>query len=124
MKILLLIIAITLTGNQKEWVVPFSATIVKNKTTADVSSMAEGKRLYQTHCRSCHGTTGLGNGSKAGQLKTEPGNFSTIKFQSQTDGSLFFKTTEGRSDMPSFKKKLPDADDRWYIVNYMRTFKK
>jgi hypothetical protein len=32
--------------------------------------------------------------------------------------------TEGRDDMPSFKKKLPEADDRWNLVNFIRTLKK
>jgi hypothetical protein len=26
--------------------------------------------------------------------------------------------------MPSFKKKIPDEDDIWALVNYMRTLKK
>jgi len=26
--------------------------------------------------------------------------------------------------MPSFKKKIPDQEDIWNLVNYMRTFKK
>ena len=45
-------------------------------------------------------------------------------FQSQSDGSLFYKVSEGRDDMPSFKKKIPDAEDIWNLVNYMRTLKK
>ena len=61
---------------------------------------------------------------KASQLKTEPGDFSKADVQSQSDGSIFYKSSEGRDDMPSFKKKIPDADDRWSLVNYIRTFKK
>ncbi len=38
--------------------------------------------------------------------------------------AFFYKTTEGRGDMPSFKKKLPDPNDIWDLVNYMRTLKK
>ena len=97
---------------------------MKNPEASNAESIAEGKTLYGTHCKSCHGTKGLGDGSKAAQLKTEPGNFSTAEFQSQSDGSLFYKTSEGRDDMPSFKKKIPEADERWSIVNYMRTLKK
>jgi len=25
--------------------------------------------------------------------------------------------------MPAFEKKIPDAEDRWLIVNYLRTLK-
>ena len=109
---------------QKPWPVPDNYKNMKNPVAADATSIAEGKSLYATHCKSCHGAKGLGDGNKAAQLKTEPGNFSTADFQSQTDGSLFYKTSEGRDDMPNFKKKIPDADERWALVNYMRTFKK
>jgi mono/diheme cytochrome c family protein len=57
-------------------------------------------------------------------LKTEPGDFTNAETQKQPDGSLFYKTSEGRKDMPSFKKKISDPDDIWSIVNYIRTLKK
>ena len=49
------------------------------------------------------------------------GDFSSEDFQAQTDGELFYKTTFGRDDMPEYTKKMPDDEDRWLIVNYMRT---
>ena len=61
--------------------------------------------------------------SKSAQLYTECGDFSKASFQGQTDVALFYKTLEGRKDMPSFKKKIPDTDDIWALVNYMRTLK-
>jgi len=109
---------------QEPWPVPDNYKNMKNPVAADAASIAEGKTLYATHCKSCHGAKGLGDGNKAAQLKTEPGDFSTADFHAQTDGALFYKTTEGRDDMPNFKKKIPDADERWSIVNYMRTLKK
>jgi mono/diheme cytochrome c family protein len=119
-------ISFTIINNQekKPWAVPDSFKKMKTAVPSSAESIAEGKTLYATHCKSCHGAKGLGDGSKAAQLKTEPGDFSKADFQSQTDGALFYKTTEGRDDMPSFKKKIADADERWSIVNYMRTFKK
>lgn len=109
---------------KKPWTVPDAAKNKKNPVTSNAESIATGKSLWSTHCKSCHGTKGLGDGSKASQLKTEPGDFSKADFHAQTDGSLFYKTSEGRDDMPSFKKKITDADDIWSIVNYMRTMKK
>lgn len=108
----------------KPWPVPDNFKNMKNPVKSDATSIADGKALWSTHCKSCHGTKGLGDGSKAAQLKTEPGDFSTATFQSQTDGSIFYKTTEGRDDMPNFKKKIPDADERWALVNFIRTLKK
>jgi mono/diheme cytochrome c family protein len=133
-KILLLLIVVTgLAGisftvinntEKKPWPVPDNYKKMKNPVASDAASIAEGKTLYATHCKSCHGTKGLGDGPKAAQLKTEAGDFSTAEFQSQTDGAIFYKTSEGRDDMPSFKKKIPDADERWSLVNFVRTLKK
>ena len=108
----------------KPWPVPENFKNMKNPVALDATAIADGKSLYTTHCKSCHGTKGLGDGNKAAQLKTEPGDFTTAEFQGQTDGELFYKTSEGRDDMPNFKKKIPDADERWSIVHYMRTLKK
>jgi mono/diheme cytochrome c family protein len=108
----------------KPWPVPDKAAKTPNAVKSSKESISAGKSLYNQHCASCHGKTGLGDGSKAAQLKTHPGDFSTAAFASQSDGSLFYKVEEGRGDMPSFKKKIPDAVDVWDIVNYMRTMKK
>jgi mono/diheme cytochrome c family protein len=108
----------------KPWPVPDNYKNMKNPVATNAESIAAGKALYNQHCKSCHGAKGLGDGSKAAQLKTEPGDFSAGAFHAQSDGALFYKTSEGRDDMPAFKKKIPDADERWSVVNYMRTFKK
>ena len=119
-------ISFTATNSQqkKPWVVPDNFKNMKNPVASDAESIAAGKALYATHCKSCHGAKGLGDGSKAAQLKTEPGDFSTADFQAESDGAVFYKSIEGRDDMPSFKKKIPDADDRWSVVNFIRTLKK
>ncbi|MCI1265866.1 MAG: c-type cytochrome [Saprospiraceae bacterium] len=109
---------------EKPWEVPANYVKMKNPVASNPTSIAEGKVLWNKHCKSCHGGKGLGDGSKAAQLKTEPGDFSTASFQSQSDGALFYKTSEGRDDMPNFKKKIPDADERWSIINFIRTLKK
>lgn len=112
----------TISNDQKPWPVPDSAKNKANPVKSDAASIANGKSLYTTHCKSCHGTKGKGDGPKASQLDTECGDF-TKDLASQTDGALFYKTSEGRKDMPSFKKKIADADDIWAVVNYMRTLK-
>ena len=95
-----------------------------NPLKGDAGSIATGKTLWNQHCASCHGKTGLGDGSKSAQLETTPPDFSKAAFQGQTDGAIHFKTAEGRGDMPAFKKKIPDQEDIWALVNFMRTLKK
>jgi mono/diheme cytochrome c family protein len=119
-------ISFTVVNDQpkKPWVAPDKNANMKNPVASNSESLSNGKSLWAMHCKSCHGTKGLGDGPKAAQLKTEPGDFGLAETQKQTDGSFFYKISEGRDDMPSFKKKLPDAEDIWSIVNYMRTLKK
>lgn len=108
----------------KPWNVPADKAKAANPVKTSAASVSEGKALWSTHCASCHGKGGIGDGAKASTLNTAPPDFSKAAFQGQTDGSLFFKTAEGRGDMPSFKKKIADQDDIWNLVNFMRTLKK
>jgi mono/diheme cytochrome c family protein len=108
----------------KPWPVPDKAAKTPNPVKSSAESISAGKALWSQHCSSCHGKTGLGDGTKAAQLKTQPNDLTVASSQSQSDGSIFYKISEGRDDMPSFKKKIPDANDVWDLVNYMRTLKK
>ena len=105
---------------QEEWKVPAKYEAMQNPVDADTDA-AIGKSLYKKHCKSCHGDEGYGDGPKADEMEGDLGDFSTEEFQAQSDGALFYKTTIGRDDMPEFTKKMPDDEDRWLIVNYMRT---
>lgn len=110
--------------NGGPWTVPDKFEKMKNPVKSDAASLADGKALYGQHCQSCHGKKGLGDGPKAANLETECGNFSLPSFHKQTDGALFYKISEGRQDMPSFKKKISDPDDIWNVINYVRTLAK
>ena len=100
------------------WTVPDNYKAMKNPVKFDKTAAAA---LYSTHCKSCHGKEGLGDGTKAAQLKSKCGDFSAAAFQKQSDGAIFYKTLEGRDEMPSYKKKIPDQNDIWQLVHYMRT---
>jgi len=117
-------LAFTINQQTKPWSVPEKNAKMANPVKSNGESISAGKALWNEHCSSCHGKKGLGDGSKAAQLKTQPQDLSTRALQSQSDGSLYYKISEGRDDMPSFKKKIPDPEDMWSIVNYIRTLKK
>lgn len=105
------------TEQNAPWPVPDNYKAMKNTVKYDKTAAAA---LYSTHCKSCHGKEGLGDGTKAAQLKSKCGDFSSAAFQKQSDGALFYKTLEGRDEMPSYKKKIPDQNDIWQLVHYMR----
>jgi mono/diheme cytochrome c family protein len=108
----------------KPWVVPDKYEKMTNPVKADAESVKAGKALWTKHCQSCHGKTGLGDGTKAAQLDSEVGDLTTADAQKQSDGSLFYKTLEGRDEMPSFKKKIADEEEIWQLVNFIRSLKK
>ena len=103
------------------WVVSAEYKTMENPTDPDDDEGLEiGEELYMKHCKSCHGKEGLGDGTKADELEGDLGDFSSEEFQAQTDGELFYKTKIGRDDMPEFVKKIPDDEEIWFVVNYMR----
>ena len=116
--------AFTTIQQPKPWPAPEKFEKMANPVKSNAESISAGKALWNLHCASCHGKTGLGDGNKAAQLKTTPPDLTKSPTQSQTDGALFFKISTGRDDMPSFKKKIPEQEDIWDLVNFMRTLKK
>jgi len=109
----------------KPWPVPDKDKALKPSVKlSDAGVIASGKELWAKHCKSCHGAKGLGDGPKAAGLKTFAGDFSSAAFQAGTDGEILYRTDKGRDEMPAYEKKIPDINDRWALVAYMRTFKK
>ena len=105
---------------QDEWVVPAEYVNMQNPTDPSVD-LDIGKALYNKHCKSCHGKEGYGDGPKADEMTGDLGDFSSPEFHEQTDGEIFYKSYIGRDDMPNYEKKIPDEEDVWLIVNYVRT---
>jgi len=108
----------------KPWPVPDKYKSMKNAKAGVKDAEGIGKKLYDQHCKSCHGTKGAGDGKKAAELKTEMRDFGVAAVQGQTDGELYYKSFIGRDEMPNFEKKIAAVGDRWLVVNYMRTMKK
>ena len=107
---------------QTPWNAPASADSKKNPLTSDASSIAAGKVVYDKECLSCHGKKGKGDGKSAADLDVPVGDMTSAKTQNQSDGALFWKISEGRKPMPTFKKKLTE-DQIWQALIYMRTLK-
>ncbi len=103
------------------WTAPADAAKKVNPVASDATSIASGKTLYGTNCKSCHGTKGKGDGPKSADLDKAPGDFSKPEFTNQTDGAIFWKIATGKKPMPSFKNELTD-EQRWTVINYLRTF--
>ena len=95
---------------QKEggpWTIPAKYKSMKSTVKAgDASINGVGKSLYMQHCKSCHGSKGLGDGSKSASLKTLVPSFASKSFKAQADGEIYFQSFVGRDEMPNFEKKI------------------
>jgi mono/diheme cytochrome c family protein len=107
----------------KKWVSPAAADQLKNPFAGDANSVKEGKKLYIANCSPCHGNGGKGDGIAAASVNPKPADHTSAVIQKETDGSLYWKLTEGRSPMPSYKQILTDAQ-RWQLINFIRTLAK
>jgi mono/diheme cytochrome c family protein len=96
-----------------KWRAPEEAAAKKNPLAEKPELAAGGKKLFKRNCVECHGDSGQGL-KKAADLQLPV-------VQSQSDGTLFWKITNGNPDhgMPSFSG-LPELQ-RWQIVLYLRT---
>ena len=104
-----------------KWVAPASANDLMNPIESNDENIAAGLSLYKKLCRSCHGRNGDGQGVEAEDLETATTDFTNSLFIEQTDGSMFWKISEGRKDMESFKKRL-DEEEIWLVILYIKTF--
>ena len=116
----LMYVSIAAAQHNAPWNVPKSAVNIKNPFQADASSLERGKDSYNTDCMRCHGKTGKGDGAGAMKLEKKIMSLGSDAIQKQTDGELFWKISEGRRPMPL--THLTD-NQRWDIINYIRTFK-
>lgn len=105
------------------WVIPAKYKSMKNTAKGNAELDKVGKLLYTKHCKSCHGGAGLGDGPKAASMKTKINSFKDAKFQAFSDGEIYYQSFVGRDEMPNFEKKILEEDERWAVVNFIRTLK-
>ncbi len=103
------------------WKAPSEATRLSPPFAKDARIISAGRALYLDRCADCHGKNGKGQGPGAADIEKPPTNFKDGKCLEQSDGELFWKISEGRRPMPSYRKKLSD-EERWKLVFYLRTF--
>jgi len=94
---------------------------LQNPVAPTPGAIAAGMNLYLERCQNCHGVTGDGKGPKSEELSVAPADFrDTRAMKVITDGELFWRITKGARPMPSFQ--MLSEDERWELVDYIRTF--
>lgn len=107
----------------KPWVAPSTSNANKNPFSGNEDATKKGKAIFTQMCSMCHGVKGRGDGMAGTALTPKPANLTSDKVQSQSDGAIFWKITEGRTPMASYKTVLTE-EQRWQVINYIRTLKK
>jgi len=116
--------------SKNTWELPEDADKTKNPVEATAESVEKGKALYldraKGNCVFCHGESGAGNEANMPRLRRKPANLTNKeRMKAMTDGELFWKITKGITGiMPAGEKKMPTPEERWHVVNYIRTLAK
>jgi len=121
--ILLLFSAAFSLSAQSTWKAPSTAKTIKSPLAVSSGDLKEAKKIFKEMCVICHGNKGKGDGLASAALTPKPANFTLSTVQSQTDGELFWKLTNGNPPMAAYKDLLTETQ-RWQLVAYIGTFKK
>jgi mono/diheme cytochrome c family protein len=111
-----------LAQGSSDWRAPASAASRPNPVAGNAKATELGQKLYVANCLTCHGPEGHGDGPGAAALEKKPANLGArIKQTGEKDGELFWKISEGRAPMITWKTSLSETQ-RWELVNYIKTF--
>jgi high-affinity iron transporter len=90
---------------------------------AKTPDIAQGKALFESHCASCHGEHGAGDGPLASNLVPAPSNFLEVSRMDQLSLFALYNTislgVKGTS-MAAYGQSLKE-DDRWNLAAYIRS---
>jgi mono/diheme cytochrome c family protein len=111
---------VALYAQQTNWTAPKEAVDKQNPVVPSGTVLSEAKAIYTANCGPCHGEKGKGDGPAAQALNPKPADHTSTVVQSESDGSLFWKVSEGRNPMPSYKKVLSELQ-RWELICYIRS---
>ena len=102
----------------QEWVVPDEETTRSNPSEYTLEHVKQGKAIYTKNCKSCHGDPGKNNPLA---LVPVPVDMASEKMQANSEGSLFYKITNGKGVMPPFASTISE-NDRWLLVNFIQNY--
>ncbi|NPA46881.1 MAG: c-type cytochrome [Chlorobi bacterium] len=105
---------------QTAWQAPPEADALQNPLAGDEASVKKGEKIYRSLCAACHGATGKGDVPSMQSLNPKPTDLTSEAVQKQSDGAIFWKISEGRGMMASYKNMLTE-EERWSLVNYIRS---
>ncbi len=110
-------------GMHGHWMAPEAEAKRKNPVPPSTESADRGKKMFATHCAVCHGSGGKGDGFLAATLDPKPSDLTGKMSRMHPDGDLFWKVSQGKGTMPGWAETLSE-EERWHVVNYIRSLQK
>jgi mono/diheme cytochrome c family protein len=101
------------------WKAPAEADKLENPFKKDADAWKNVETTYAQLCAICHGESGKGDGIAGMALTPRPANFTLDRVQKQSDGAIFWKMTNGKTPMASYKESLTE-EQRWQLVKFIR----
>ncbi len=100
---------------------------LKNPVEATATNLAEGKRQFEIFCMDCHGIGGKADGHlyTAKLFPAKPRDLTEPFVQTKPDGEIYHIITVGSlSTLMGAHGTQITPENRWRIVNYIRTLVK
>ena len=100
----------------------YPTTFRRSSVPYHVVSVASGAALFRTHCATCHGAGGRGDGPGGAGLPRPPADLTAPHTAQHTAGDMFWWLTHGipAGGMPPFGAVLAE-EERWDLINFIRT---
>ncbi len=93
-----------------------------NPFDSTVAVLADGKFLFETYCKHCHGAKGGGDG-KVSEKFAGVANLKSDALKGITEGHIFHVITYGKGMMGAHGSQV-SPEDRWKIAKYVKTLQK
>jgi mono/diheme cytochrome c family protein len=95
----------------------FAATIPLPVT---MSLLQRGQQRFDIFCSPCHGRLGDGHGMVAQRGFHFPADLASDRVRELPPGYIFQVISNGYGGMGDYGDQIPDVNDRWAIVAYLR----
>lgn len=99
-----------------------AAKYLSNPTVPTEENLKLGQRKFTTYCSPCHGNLAEGASRLRGQMPPGP-DLRAEMYQNFEDGRFYHTITKGKGIMSGYEAQIT-REERWAIVNYIRTLQK
>lgn len=97
---------------------------LKNPLAGNAQVLEVGRAKFEIYCAVCHGVQGDGKGTVAPKMSIQVPSLLTDKVRSYNDARIYHIITDGQGVMSSYAYQITNENDRWAVVNYIRSLQK